>query len=151
MDRKEFAQWIYQNYTINENPMAREMFENILEYADGMNKKEQYDYCRRMIPQIPESIIRQFVYTTGSAATIYIIILDWANHGEFGVEIRNSYNDYDMALEEMKNIIEGEKENWDENDEDTVIEESDSSWEAYENGRYDAKHTKVYIAESELI
>ena len=62
MDRKEFAQWIYQNYTIDENAMARELLENVLEYADGMNEKEQYEYLCRMIPQVPESIIKKVSY-----------------------------------------------------------------------------------------
>jgi len=62
MNKNEFAQWVYQNYTINENPMAREMFENILDYADGMDEKEQYEYLCRMVPQVPESIIRQVAY-----------------------------------------------------------------------------------------
>jgi hypothetical protein len=62
MDKNEFAQWIYENYTIDENPMAREMLENILEYAEGMDENEQYLYLNRMIPQVPESIIRKVSY-----------------------------------------------------------------------------------------
>ena len=62
MNKNEFAQWIYENYTINENPMAREMLENILEYAEGMDEIEQYNYLNRMIPQVPESIIKKVAY-----------------------------------------------------------------------------------------
>ena len=62
MDRNEFAQWIFKNYTIDENPMARELLENVLEYAEGMKGEAQYEYLCRMIPQIPEAIIRKVSY-----------------------------------------------------------------------------------------
>ena len=35
MDKKEFEQWIYRNYTIGKNPMARELLSNVLDYAEG--------------------------------------------------------------------------------------------------------------------
>lgn len=63
MNEIEFAQWIYKNYTIGaSNPMARELLENVLEYAEGMAGDEQYRYFCQMIPQVPEAIIRQVSY-----------------------------------------------------------------------------------------
>ena len=62
MDKNEFEQWIFANYTIDENPMARELLSNVLEYADGMSECEQYNFLCRMIPQVPEQIIRQVSY-----------------------------------------------------------------------------------------
>lgn len=62
MNERQFAQWIYENYTIGENAMARELLENVLEYAEGMEPEEQYNYLCRMIPQVPESVIRSVAY-----------------------------------------------------------------------------------------
>jgi len=62
MNRQEFEQWVFENYTINENPMARELLTNIFNYADGMGETEQYDFLCRMIPQVPEQMIRQVHY-----------------------------------------------------------------------------------------
>lgn len=62
MNEDQFAQWIYENYTIGDNPMARELLENVLEYAEGMEPEEQYDYLCRMIPQVPEAVIRTVSY-----------------------------------------------------------------------------------------
>ncbi len=62
MNKKEFAQWIYENYTIDEKPMARELLENVLDEAEGMSEEEQYRYLSRMIPQVPDSIIRKVCY-----------------------------------------------------------------------------------------
>lgn len=62
MSKSEFAQWIYENYTIGDNAMARELLENVLDEADGMEPGEQYDYLCRMIPQVPESVIRTVSY-----------------------------------------------------------------------------------------
>lgn len=63
MDSNEFEQWIYQNYTIGDNnPMARELLENVLDYANGMEPEEQHNYLSRMIPQVPETIIRTVQY-----------------------------------------------------------------------------------------
>lgn len=62
MNSDQFAQWIYENYTIGDNPMARELLENVLEYAEGMESEEQYDYLCRMIPQVPETVIRTVSY-----------------------------------------------------------------------------------------
>lgn len=62
MNSDEFAQWIYANYTIGDNPMARELLENVLEYAEGMEPEEQYSYLCRMIPQVPEAVIRTVSY-----------------------------------------------------------------------------------------
>lgn len=62
MDNDQFAQWIYENYTIGDNPMARELLENVLGYAEGMEPEEQYNYLCRMIPQVPEAVIRTVSY-----------------------------------------------------------------------------------------
>lgn len=62
MDKTEFAQWIYKCYNIGSNPMARELLENVLDYAEGMSEQEQYEYLCRMIPQVPERIIRTVHY-----------------------------------------------------------------------------------------
>lgn len=62
MNKDEFAQWIYKNYTIGDNAMGRELLENVLNEADGMVENEQYEYLSRMIPQVPDSIIRKVQY-----------------------------------------------------------------------------------------
>jgi len=62
LDKAAFEQWIFKNYTIDENAMARELLSNVLEYAMGMNENEQYNFLCRMIPQVPERIIRQVNY-----------------------------------------------------------------------------------------
>lgn len=62
MNSDQFAQWVYENYTIGDNPMARELLENVLEYAEGMEPEEQYNYLCRMIPQVPEAVIRTVSY-----------------------------------------------------------------------------------------
>lgn len=62
MDKDEFAQWIFANYTIDYDPMARELLENVLDYAEGMGLDEQYNYLCRMIPQVPKSVIRTVSY-----------------------------------------------------------------------------------------
>ena len=62
MDRDQFEQWIYEDYTIGENSMARELLSNVLDYAEGMESAEQYDYLCRMIPQVSEAIIRTVSY-----------------------------------------------------------------------------------------
>lgn len=62
MNKTEFEQWIYEHYTIGENPMARELLENVLDEAEGMSENEQYNYLSRMIPQVPDSVIRKVCY-----------------------------------------------------------------------------------------
>lgn len=62
MNENEFAQWIYENYTIGDNPMARELVENVLHYAEGMEPEDQYIYLCMMIPQVPEAVIRKVSY-----------------------------------------------------------------------------------------
>jgi len=62
MNDLEFTQWIYNNYTIGDNSMARELLENVLDYAKGMNETEQYTFLRRIIPQVPDGIIRKVSY-----------------------------------------------------------------------------------------
>lgn len=62
MNKQEFAQWIYENYTIGDNSMARELLENVIDEADGMSETEQYEYLSRMIPQVPDNVIRKVCY-----------------------------------------------------------------------------------------
>lgn len=62
MDNDKFEQWIYENYTIGEKAMARELLKNVIEYAEGMEPGEQYNYLCRMIPQVPEAVIRTVSY-----------------------------------------------------------------------------------------
>ncbi len=57
MDKQQFIQWVYENYTINENAMARELFENVLNYAEGLCEQERYEFLCAVIPQVPERII----------------------------------------------------------------------------------------------
>lgn len=61
MNEIQFEQWIYKNYTIGDNAMARELLGNIFEYAKGMEPKTQYNYLCRMIP-IPKRVIRNVAY-----------------------------------------------------------------------------------------
>ena len=57
MNKREFIQWVYANYTIGSNPMARELFENVLAYAETLNEREQYDFLCEIIPEVPERVI----------------------------------------------------------------------------------------------
>ena len=62
MNKTEFEQWVFENYTIDENPMARELLSNVLEYAAGMERIAQHTFLCRIIPQVPRRIIRQVSY-----------------------------------------------------------------------------------------
>lgn len=62
LNRDGFAQWIFENYTIDNNAMGRELIENVLEYAEGMEGGEQRKFLARMIPQVPEVILRCVSY-----------------------------------------------------------------------------------------
>lgn len=62
MNKAEFAQWIFENYTIGDNAMGRELLENVLCEADGMDENEQYQYLSRVIPQVPDRVIRKVRY-----------------------------------------------------------------------------------------
>lgn len=57
MSKEEFIQYVYENYTIDTNPMARELFENVLTYAEGLCEQAQYEFLCAVIPQVPERII----------------------------------------------------------------------------------------------
>lgn len=62
MTKTEFAQWIFENYTIGQDTMARELLDNVLNETDGMEPGEQYEYLCRMIPQVPEHMIHCVCY-----------------------------------------------------------------------------------------
>jgi hypothetical protein len=58
MDASGFAQWIFAEYAIGDSYMARELVTNILDFAHGIDSAEQYGYLRRMLPQVPDSVLR---------------------------------------------------------------------------------------------
>lgn len=64
MDKQEFRQWIYDNYNVpgDNCTLAPGMLDNILDYADGMDEIAQYDFLCRMLPSLPDSIIRKVSY-----------------------------------------------------------------------------------------
>ena len=63
MDRYEFRKWILEEYeTVFGTHFAFELLDNVLEYANGMSEGDQYNYLCRMIPQVPESVIRTVRY-----------------------------------------------------------------------------------------
>ena len=63
MNKDEFKAWILQEYSaFDYNHFALGMPGSILDYADGMNAEEQYTFLCMMIPEIPESVIRQVSY-----------------------------------------------------------------------------------------
>lgn len=64
MSKIEFRQWIYKNYNVPENncTLAPSMLDAILDYAEGMEEMEQYIFLCRMLPDLPDSIIRTVCY-----------------------------------------------------------------------------------------
>ena len=81
---------------------------------------------------------------------IYIVTIDWANDGEFGNEIHGAYKNYEKAQAAFQTVVEREKTNWDGEDENIVIEQIGSCWEAYVDGYYYDHHTIVNITETEV-
>ena len=61
MNKTKFEQWVFENYTVDENPMARELLSNVLEYAADMERTAQYSFLCRIIPQVPKRIIKRLV------------------------------------------------------------------------------------------
>lgn len=63
MNKKEFEQFMYYQFpTAFEVSFAREMLQNILDYADGMEEIEQYNFLCDMIPQVAEIDVRKVFY-----------------------------------------------------------------------------------------
>ena len=63
MNKYEFKKWILEEYpSVFTTHFAFELLDNLLEYAENMNENMQYKYLCRMIPQVPESIIRTVHY-----------------------------------------------------------------------------------------
>lgn len=64
MDKEEFRQWIYDNYNVpgNNCTLAPQMLDSILDYAEGMEETQQYEFLCAMFPTLPESIIRTVSY-----------------------------------------------------------------------------------------
>lgn len=61
MNKDEFRQWIYDNYNVPANncTLAPQMLDNILDYAEDIAVAEQYEFLCRMLPSLPERIIRR--------------------------------------------------------------------------------------------
>lgn len=61
MDKQQFRQWIYDNYNVpgNNCTLAPSMLDGILDYAEGMEPDEQYNFLCIVLPDLPESIIRR--------------------------------------------------------------------------------------------
>lgn len=65
MNKDEFRQWIYDNYNVPSNncTLAPQMLDNILDYAEEITGREGgsegYLFLCRMLPSLPESIIRR--------------------------------------------------------------------------------------------
>lgn len=60
MNLDEFEQWIYTNYTIGDNAMARELLHNVIAFAErNYFDDELYSFLSDMIPQVPDSVIRK--------------------------------------------------------------------------------------------
>ena len=62
MNKKEFLKWIMDNYNVAKTHFDYELLENVLDYAEGMEENDQYNFLSRMIPQIPDEIIRKVYY-----------------------------------------------------------------------------------------
>lgn len=65
MNKDEFKQWIYDNYHVPADncTLAPQMLDNILDYAEDIaaaqGQAEQYEFLCRMLPSLPERIIRR--------------------------------------------------------------------------------------------
>ena len=64
MDKYEFKNWIYENYNVPDDncTMAPSMLDAILDYAEGMESEEQYEFLCEMLSSIPENILRNVSY-----------------------------------------------------------------------------------------
>lgn len=63
MNKNEFKNYIMEEFpTVFTTHFSIEMLENILDYADGMEEIEQYNFLCAMIPQIPEQEVRKVYY-----------------------------------------------------------------------------------------
>lgn len=60
LDKKSLFLWICENYKIGNNHMVRGLLQNILDFTDDMNRKEKYQFLRKVLPWIPEIVIRNY-------------------------------------------------------------------------------------------
>lgn len=64
MGKEEFEQWIYDNYNVpgNNCTLAPSMLEGILDYAEGMEEQEQFEFFCCVFPSLPSDILRAVLY-----------------------------------------------------------------------------------------
>lgn len=62
MNKNEFLQWIMDNYSVAKTHFDYDLLVNVLDYAEGMEEIEQYNFLSKMIPQISDQIIKQVYY-----------------------------------------------------------------------------------------
>lgn len=62
MNKKEFLQYILDNYNVAQTHFDYDLLTNVLDYAEGMEEIEQFRYLCKMIPQISGEIIKKVCY-----------------------------------------------------------------------------------------
>lgn len=78
---------------------------------------------------------------------VYVVVEDWGYECEYGVNI-TLFNDFQNALDykdKCANDIKQETSNYD------IVEETEKSFSAYEDGNYRYSHNDVYIEEKEVL
>lgn len=75
----------------------------------------------------------------------YVVILDWAYDGDYGVEVMGVKHTLEEAQEVVKTVVNREK--------DSVIEDnlfiyadSENEFDAGEDGYYATNHIRVYVS-----
>lgn len=61
MNKKEMKEWIYDNYNVpdNNNTLAPDMLDGILEYATYLEDEERFRFLSYVFPDLPASILRE--------------------------------------------------------------------------------------------
>lgn len=61
MNKTEFANYMFEEFpSVFETSFAREMLQNILDYAESLgDKSKQYNYLSAMLPQVTNSELRK--------------------------------------------------------------------------------------------
>lgn len=64
MSKDEFRQWIYDNYNVpgDNCTLAPAMLDGILDYAEGKDTEQRYNFLCAMFPSLPESVLRRVEY-----------------------------------------------------------------------------------------
>lgn len=72
MNKKELKEWIYDNYNVpdDNNTLAPDMLDGILEYAEYLEDEERFRFLSYMFPDLPASILREVKKETANHITL---------------------------------------------------------------------------------